>query len=157
MKKIILMLFGCFMLLNLDAQEVDKENIAMVSTDDKEMASAILEARETFDIFWEAFTDKKGKGENFSIKYPFETENDFEHIWLNEISFQSNKIRGIVNNEPQDTKKIRMGETVEIDPKQISDWMYFENGKLRGGKTMILLINRMPEDQRKVYKKALGI
>lgn len=50
-----------------------------------------------------------------------------------------------------------MGETVEIDPKQISDWMYFENGKLRGGKTMILLINRMPEDQRKAYKKALGI
>lgn len=51
MKKIILMLFGCFMLLNLDAQAVDEENIAMVSTDDKEMASAILEARETFDIF----------------------------------------------------------------------------------------------------------
>ena len=157
MKKITLILFGCFVLHSMNAQTWEENNVITTTGDDVEMNEAILEARETFDEFMAALTEKKSKADQFAIKYPFKTNVGYEHIWLGEIKVKKGKLKGVVDNDPDNTIDVKIGQEVEINPEMISDWMYFESGKLKGGRTMVLLINRMPEEQKKAYKKALGI
>jgi uncharacterized protein YegJ (DUF2314 family) len=55
------------------------------------------------------------------------------------------------------TEEAAFGEKVKIAPYKISDWMYFVEGKMTGGYTLLVLLDRKPEDEKMAMKKTLGI
>jgi len=157
MKKLLMLLSSFLITASIVAQDFDRDNVTNVSEDDPEMMEAINSSRDSFNEFEKAFKSKDKTLEGFAIKLGFNDGGGYEHMWLGNIKFKKGRWFGKLSNEPQYTTGIYYGQKFEINPEEISDWMYFKNGKLVGGKTMILLINRMPEEERNQYKQALGL
>ncbi len=128
-----------------------QSNIVTTGDDDAEMNAAIEKAKSSFTDFTTAFSSKKSRFTSFSVKVPFVTTEGNEHIWISEISKQKDNYFGIVDNLPESTSEVKLGDKIKIEPAKISDWMFVEDGKLRGGYTIRLIRKRMTEEERKEF------
>src|SRR5207249_2155274 len=90
--------------------------------DEKLMDRAVQKAKGTQSEFVTALKAKRAGTSGFAIKKPFGKER--EHIWLNNVSWNGTVFSAVVNNEPVDTKAVKIGDSVEVKPDELSDWMY---------------------------------
>lgn len=119
------------------------------------MNAAIEKANQTLTDFNAALLN--AEIEVKSLKVKFQNETDVEHIWLSDVQFKDGKYSGILDNEPEYITDYKIGDTINVDSKNISDWMYIENGKLFGGYTIKVLRNRMSESERKQFDAESGM
>lgn len=120
------------------------------------MDSAIAEARSSLDKLVAALTARKPDTEGFAVKKSYPCgDGQEEFIWINEVSVVGDVFEGVINNEPVDTKEVRLGQRVRVERGDVVDWMYLERGKLRGGYTIVALVYGTPDQQQ--YEKNLGI
>ncbi|HEY0635183.1 MAG TPA: DUF2314 domain-containing protein [Gammaproteobacteria bacterium] len=127
------------------------------SFDEQAMEKAIHDARSSWQQFSRALMNPSDRMSGFSIKRGFRVGDDpeAEHIWLTDVSFDGSRFTGRINNEPVDTREVKFGDIVEVAPEQLSDWMYIENGVLRGGFTIRVLVKqRTPEEQAQFFERA---
>ncbi|MFH6945016.1 YegJ family protein [Flavobacterium sp. FlaQc-50] len=152
----ILLLFLSFYIISCHSQKkIERENqstIYKVTEDDIEMNKAIEKAKQTLDSFDYAFKNNNRIFTFFGLKKRFEENGKIEHIWIGNIQkFEKGKYIGVIDNFPEIIKGIKLLDTVEIEKKDISDWMYIQNSELRGGYTLRLLRDRMTVEERKKF------
>ncbi len=131
--------------------------IYSVHRDDIEMNEAINSANQTIKIFEEALLRKDRNYKFFAIKSRFKTPRGEEHIWLRNIFIRENEYWGIVGNLPEDISEIEVGDTIRIINETISDWMFLDSGRLKGGYTIRLLRARMSDNERQKFDSANNI
>lgn len=120
------------------------------------MDQAVAQARATWPQFAQALAEPGKHRSGFSIKRGFRVQDnpESEHIWLTNVSFDGQRFRGEVNNEPVDTQEVKLGDVVDVTPQQLSDWMYVENGILQGGFTIRVLVEQQsPEEQEEFFRQ----
>lgn len=121
--------------------------------DEKLMDRAIQKAKDTKQEFIDTLQSKRPGTGDFAIKKPFPAGAGHEHIWLNEVSWDGKAFTATINDEPVDTKAVKLGDRVQVTPEEISDWMYVENGVLKGGYTIrVLHYQASPEEQKEFLK-----
>jgi uncharacterized protein YegJ (DUF2314 family) len=120
------------------------------ASDDTEMQAAIMTAKNSLGQFLQAFMRPSKDQQAFLIKAVFVEGEQAEHIWLADLSFTGGIPRGVVANEPA-LPGMRFKQSVEIEPSQITDWMYVEDGYLVGGYTTRLIRQRMSPDERRDF------
>lgn len=133
-------------------QAQGKDNVIHVPEDDAEMNAAIDKARRTLPEFWGALAAPGPSEANFALKVMISDGEAVEHFWLTDIERSGDVIVGTISNDPSDVKSVRMGQRYEFSEADVSDWMYFRNGKMVGNETMRPLLKRMPEDQAERYR-----
>jgi uncharacterized protein YegJ (DUF2314 family) len=124
-------------------------NIYSTSDDDDKMNKAIALAKQTLTTFDTAYISKLYDTSTFAIKLKFPTSNGHEHIWATSITIIDGQYFGIVDNLPDLTTKVKLGDKIILDRENISDWMYSDKGVLRGGYTIRVIRNQMTNDDRK--------
>ena len=133
-------------------KKIERENeppIYNVGENDIEMNNSIEKAIQTIDSFDNALQNQALNFNSFSIKMKFEENGDVEHIWLGDIrKLENGNYIGIINNFPEKIKSIKLGDTIEVEKEEISDWMYLKNSELYGGYTIRLLRDRMSDEER---------
>lgn len=129
--------------------------VTQVADDDPAMTAAIEKARATVNTFLAAHKSPKAGQAGFSIKMPFVDGEHTEHMWLTPVTFDGKKFHGVVNNEPEKLKNVKIGDKASIEPAKISDWMFIENKKLVGGYTLRALRAAMPPAERAAMDKGL--
>jgi uncharacterized protein YegJ (DUF2314 family) len=136
------------------------ETIVGVSDEDAEMNIIIEKARKTVNVFIDELNDPETKAVNFSVKYPFETDDNspygLEHIWLSDIEISNDKYCGTVANDPFYVSGIKLGDEVIFDINEISDWQYIEDGYLIGGESILYFYNRMSEQEKADFESEAG-
>lgn len=137
-------------------ERVGEPEIYSVTNIDAEMNEAIKTANQTLNNFKEALKSDNPNFESFALKTRFNTSNGGEHIWVSNITLRDNKYFGVVENLPELTNEVKLGDTIQIKDDNISDWIYIDNQKLRGGYTVRLLRNRMTEQERKQFDEENG-
>lgn len=162
MKKIPLLLLCLFILAcNNDPKVIKRDgepDISQVDGDDKKMNKAIDEARKTLSQFDEALNSKDSLIESLAIKARFDTpDGGGEHIWLTDIVKKDGHYSGMIGNLPSSTTVVKLGETVAIPDDRISDWMYVQDGKLKGGYTIRVLRDQMSDAEKKVFDEENGL
>ena len=155
------------MILSLGCQQKQKEastpagNASGVQTleeSDAEMNEAIEAARSSLSQFEEAMLSNNPQYDMFALKVMFPDQvGGSEHIWITDLILENGQYRGLVGNEPRYTIIVEAGQEVTVDSEKISDWMYVEDGKLRGGYTLRVLRNRMSSHERAEFDRSLGI
>jgi len=156
----ILFLFAFCGCNNNETTKKEREGeptIYSVGGDDTEMNEAIKTANQTLDKFNAALKSHNPNFGYFALKTRFKTPTGGEHIWVSNITVENNRYFGIVDNLPEATTDVKIGDTVQIENKNISDWMYIEQQKLRGGFTLRLLRKRMSEAERKQFDEENGL
>jgi uncharacterized protein YegJ (DUF2314 family) len=163
MKQHFLTLFFLIVLVSCNNNQTTKierdgePEIYGVTDTDTEMNKAIKTANQTLDKFNEALKSGNPNFEYFALKTRFNTPNGGEHIWVSNIRFNDNKYFGVIDNLPESTTDVNLGDTIQIKEDNISDWMYIDNQKLRGGYTVRVLRNRMTETERKQFDAENGL
>lgn len=129
--------------------------IIYVPNDDKAMSAAIDKARATNATFIAALEKPAPGQSSFSVKVGFVDGKKTEHMWLSPVRFDGKAFQGVVNNQPESVKNVKMGQTVSIEPLQISDWMFVEDGKLKGGYTIRALRDRLQGNERDKFDRGV--
>jgi len=127
-----------------------------IADDNKAMAQAVQKARKTTNKFIAALRSPKSSQSRFAIKKPFIEGDKVEHLWINEVSFDGKVFHGKIDNEPVDTKAVRLGDPVTVKPEEITDWMYVQDGKLVGGYTICALCRNMSPAEKKQFEQDAG-
>ena len=162
MKKLIFVLIILFTIASCKKtdkiEREDEPTIYNVEQQDTEMNKAIAEAKKTVPEFYNALESGNPDYDAFGIKMRFNTsDSGGEHIWINGLFKKDGEYFGVVDNLPEFTKEVEQGDTIKIDKNQLSDWMYLDKNKLKGGYTIRLLRDRMSEEERTEFDKTSGM
>lgn len=159
--KILPIFFSICILSCHSNKKIERENeptIYNIEENDVEMNKSIEKAKQTLDSFDYAFKNNTRIFTFFGLKKKFEENGNVEHIWIRNIQgFENGKYIGVIDNLPEKIKSVKLGDTVEINEKDISDWMYIKNSELHGGYTIRLLRERMTEEERKKFDRESGM
>lgn len=152
---IFLFLFSCQS--NTVKDKIENDDTFEVQNDNNEMNEAIKTSIATFKEFEEAFLNKKTDEEAHAIKINFETpDGGGEHIWIGDLFIKDGDFYGVVNNSPQSTTKVNLGDTIKVDLNKMSDWMYLSKGVLKGGNTLRVIRNQMSTEDKKQFDETVG-
>jgi uncharacterized protein YegJ (DUF2314 family) len=133
------------------------EKIAVYTSEDDKMNAAIDSAKHTFPYFLQQLEKPCEECTDFSVKMKFSFgEDNGEHIWLSDLFCNKNKLFGIIANEPENDVHVEFGDTIEVDQKALSDWMYLQEDKLIGGYTIKVIYYNSPQAERKRMENELG-
>jgi uncharacterized protein YegJ (DUF2314 family) len=153
----------CFLVLGLAAcsrssGDAPKDEVVYVKGSDPTMSAAIAKAQGSLDTFRGVLAAPPAGAKDFSIKVGFAwgIKDDREHIWLTEPKLAATTVTGTINNEPVDAISLKLGQVVTAPLKDVSDWMYVENGVLRGGYTLRVLLDKMSPEMRKKMLDDMG-
>jgi len=168
MKKLILCSLIACGIVSCDNSGSDKivarndnngDPVISVKSQDAGMNRAMDSARKTYNDFFKAFPDISldSSKSDFSVKLRFAAEEvGAEHMWLNELYLKDNKLFGVMRGQPVYKISAKTGDTLEIDPHSVSDWMFIEKGRLIGGYTIKVLYDRMSSEEQKELEREIG-
>ena len=157
------LVFGGFALHNAAAdhpigKEFKRPNAEPESFDVKnnhaQMHRAVIQARKTVATFITALQHPLAGQQDFEVKKAFRHGNEVEHLWLSDVRFSGNRFHGRVDNVPQKIQGVKVGDLVSVNPDEISDWAFVDNGKLVGGYTIRAYYNELSPEQKKQFDQA---
>ena len=127
----------------------------VVTYDDQRMDRAEKEAQESVELFSTALAQNDIDYEGFAVKKGFAYDGGTEHMWVTDIMETEDGFEGSINNAPVDVTTVALGDPVIVAKDEISDWMFFDKGNLRGGYTIVALV--FGTDEEKKYQEEMGI
>jgi len=157
---ILLTLIACNQPITNKVERENEPDVYGVEESDAAMNYAIDQANKTFKQFVNTIQNDKNGYNYYSIKQRFPTPEGLgEHIWVGQITYVDNQFIGIVGNEPINTTAVKLGDTITVDQKNISDWMIVDQntGKAKGGFTIRAIRNRMTPKEQQELDQELGL
>ncbi|MEW7399550.1 MULTISPECIES: DUF2314 domain-containing protein [Elizabethkingia] len=135
----------------------NEPDVHILSGEDNEMNTAIENAQKSLYKFKEAIESHNPDYYNFALKEKFNTSGSgAEYIWISKVEYYNNKFYGIVDDDPISTMEVKLGDTIEVNPQNITDWMYFDKKIIKGAYTTKVLRKRMSQQERTQMDKEIG-
>ena len=134
------------------AETQTKDRVIYVPSDDPEMNAAIAKARSTLSEFWKAVEAGNPNESDFALKVMIVDGPEVEHFWLTDVARSGAGYVGTISNDPNSVSNVTARQRYEFSEEEISDWLYFRNGKMVGNETMRPLLKRMPKEQADQYR-----
>jgi uncharacterized protein YegJ (DUF2314 family) len=142
---------------NLTGSEVSKGSeepeYFQVPNEKSEMHRAVDRARKTVHQFIAALQHPTAGQKDFEVKKPFVAGNQIEHIWLSDVQFIGNRFQGKIDDQPRKIPGLKFGQLVSVNPNEISDWLYVDNGNLVGGYTIRAHYNELNPQQKQEFDR----
>jgi uncharacterized protein YegJ (DUF2314 family) len=152
----ILMAAGAIALAGCSHGKEDS-NYTHVESDDAAMNAAIEKAKSTVNEFIQAFHAQNPGTKGFYVKKPYKTPTgQMEHMWIEVQEEQDGVLKGRIANEAEETREVKIGQTVTLKTPEISDWKYQDGKKLVGGFTIRYFVERMSPKEREAFLKEAG-
>jgi uncharacterized protein YegJ (DUF2314 family) len=125
------------------------------SSTDTGLAAAIEQARASLDTFIARITTPHADRTFVAVKVRFTPPGESpQDIWVDEVTYTDDTLRGNVGDDIP-ALKLEAGEKITIDEEDILDWMIVEDGKLIGGYTIRLAVQRMSPAERERFLETL--
>ncbi len=119
---------------------------------------AVAKARATQMQFVAAIQNPKPSYHGLAVKKGFATPSGgLEHMWIGQPRWDGKVFHGVVDNEPVDTKLVKLGDAVTVTPSELSDWMYIDGGNLVGGYTIRAILAEQSPQERAKFEKENGV
>ena len=135
----------------------ERDDLFYVPNDDPQMAVAMRKARATLPEFLELARTAKPPKEGFAVKVAIPDGSGAEYFWIFPFEEKNGRVTGKINNTPRSTRKVKMGQTIEFKQSEIVDWLYFEDGKMKGNYTACALLKHEPKQQAEAFKQRFGL
>ncbi len=132
-----------------------KDEVIPIAADDAAMNAAIEKARASIGEFWRQFENPDPGVDGFALKVRISDGRNREHFWLIEIERTASGLSGVINNDPDWVKTVRLGERYSFKEADISDWMFRRNGKIVGNETLRVLFRSMSPEEVAEYRAML--
>src|SRR5690242_18167260 len=138
-------------------EKAARDETATVADTDPAMAGAMRKAQATLaDFLTLAATPRPGTGD-FAVKVAVREGERAEFFWITPFTDGGEKLSGEINNTPRVVHSVKLGQTIAFTRSDIVDWMYIENGKMKGNYTACALLKTAPEHEAEEFKKHFGL
>ena len=133
-----------------------RPEVVRIAVDDPLTARGIVEARRTAGEFLRAYRARGSTQRDFRFKMLAAEKGLVEQYWVTLESATDDAFTGIVANHPGDITGVKFGERVTVPAGEISDWMFVENGVLKGGYSVRLMRDRLQPEERPAFEREMG-
>lgn len=137
----------------------DRKPIAWFAEEDLEMLEAIRQAQLAYSDFISAIEEESKRifpvFDDALVKYAFPATKagiKVEHLFISDIELRGDKLCGTVASEPLYANSVKEGDSIEIEPSRVSDWLYVINAIGVGGFTFKLMWQRFSEQEKSAYR-----
>jgi uncharacterized protein YegJ (DUF2314 family) len=125
------------------------------SSTDVELEAAIEQARASLDTFIAKITSPHADRTFVAVKVRFTPPGESpQDIWVDEVTYTDGVLRGSLGDDIP-ALRLQAGEKITVDEEDILDWMIVEDGKLIGGYTIRLAVQRMSPEERERFFETL--
>lgn len=139
--------------------EGEKLPIYFVGSGEDYMERAFLQARESFGYFWrELYWERRRivPALDFAmVKICFMDEIDGEevgeHMWIDDVEFDGERVTGTLVNEPNDVQNVKNGDRVSKSMDELSDWMFAIDGRAYGAFSVQAMRSKMQKKELKEH------
>jgi uncharacterized protein YegJ (DUF2314 family) len=138
-------------------QKARSDQIFMIKTGDPDMMAARQKARATLSQFLKIAQSPQPSMKNFTVKIGIADGEHQEFFWIAPFKQEGSRITGKIDNTPRIVKNVTKNQTITFDESDITDWMYVENGKMKGNFSACVLLKNEPKDQADALKKRFGL
>ena len=129
--------------------------IPPISPTDAELDAAMRQARDSLNEFVVRLGTPHAERTFAAVKVRFYPPDETpQEIWVDEVTYENDIFRGNVGDDIPGLK-LEMGETITVNKEDIVDWMIVEEGKLIGGYTIRLAVQRMSAEERQRFLETL--
>jgi len=151
-------LFNAFIILVLfSLPAAAGDTMSTFSADDRVMNRAIKTAQQTLPEFILFLQRNPDQLTNASFKVAMQGTDYVEHIWVNNLrGLGKDKIRGTLNNNPNNLRGKRLGSRVTFPQSAVSDWSFYLNGKTYGSYTTRVIAKQLKGQERKSLEEYLS-
>jgi uncharacterized protein YegJ (DUF2314 family) len=127
--------------------------IESIETGDERMERAHQQAVIEIPLVRARFQSGFRSGEVLHVKYGFPTDDEGrEFMWIAVTTWEEDRLRGTIANDPQYRRDLHAGQTVEVVENEIYDWMIAHtDGRIEGAFTNLAL-----QDQEEVDDPGAG-
>ena len=126
-----------------------------VSATDPELDAAIEQARASLDTFIQKLTTSHADRTFVAVKVRFYPPDSLpQDIWVDEVTYTDGSFRGSMGDDIP-SLRLQLGEKITVKEEDILDWMIVENGKLIGGYTIRLAVQRMSPEEKERFLETL--
>ena len=117
-----------------------RDEIATVADSDPAMAAAIRKARSTLADFLKLTATPRPGTDAFSLKVAVHEGERVEYFWITPFSNSGTQFSGEIDNTPRVVHSVKMGQSITFAQSDIVDWLYIENGMMKGNYTACALL-----------------
>lgn len=143
-----LLMFAC-------APRLAAPSTPTTSSGDTGLDSAITQARGSLDEFVTRIAAPHANRTFVAVKVRFAPPGELpQDIWVDEVTHTNGVFRGAMGDDIP-SLRLEAGERVTIKEADIVDWMIVEDGKLIGGYTIRLAVQRMSPEERERFLETL--
>jgi uncharacterized protein YegJ (DUF2314 family) len=133
-----------------------RPEVARIAVDDPLTARAIGQARKTAGQLLQAFHTRGAAQRDFRFKILVAERGLVEQYWVTLESADEHGFTGIIANHPGDITSVKFGQQVTVPAQEISDWMYVDQGVLKGGYSVRLMRDRLQPEERSEFERQMG-
>jgi uncharacterized protein YegJ (DUF2314 family) len=138
-------------------EKAERDEVALVSKNDPAMAAAMTKARATLPDFLKLATAPPPKADAFAVKVAIREGAHAEYFWITPFEQKSEGFTGKLDNTPRLVRNTKMGDTLTFTKAEIVDWMYIDNGVMKGNHTACAVMKKATQKDRDAFKKRFGL
>jgi uncharacterized protein YegJ (DUF2314 family) len=138
-------------------QKARKDELFFSKVGDPDMVAARNKARTSLPQFLKIAKSPNRSQKNFAVKIAIQDGGQTEHFWISPFKQNGDIIIGQINNTPRSVKNVQNKQEVSFHLNEVNDWMYVENGKMKGNYTACVLLKNEPREQADAFKKKFGL
>jgi uncharacterized protein YegJ (DUF2314 family) len=138
-------------------QKARQDKLFFSKTGDPDMIAARNKARGTLPEFLKIAKVPNRSQKNFAVKIGITDGGQTEHFWISPFRQSGDMIIGNINNTPRVVRNVQNKQEVTFHINDVNDWMYVENGKMKGNYTACVLLKSEPKEQAEAFKKKFGL
>ena len=122
---------------------------------DAELDAAIEQARASLEDFLAKITTPHPDRSFVAVKVRFVPPGEsVQDIWVDEVTYTGGVLRGLMGDDIP-SLRLEAGEMIRVAEEDIVDWMIVEDGKMVGGYTIRLAVQRMSPEEREQFLETL--
>ena len=134
-------------------EKAERGEVAIVAKSDPVMGAAMHRAQAELPGFLALSTEPKPGMEGFAVKVAIREGEEAEYFWIAPFSANGRQFSGAINNEPRAVHSVKLGQTITFDQSEIVDWMYFDNGAMKGNYTAYAVLKSTPVHEADEFKR----
>ena len=100
-----------------------EEQMADIKAGDPELAAAAVKARADLVARRAHYKTGVPAGEQLAIKAPFHDGDLTEWMWVDVVSWKGDTFQGTLDNDPEQVKNVKMGQTVRVKFADVADFI----------------------------------
>lgn len=122
---------------------------------DPELDAAITKARDSLNTFAARIATPHADRTIVAVKVRFYPPDSLpQDIWVDGVTYSDGVLHGNMGDD-MPSLHLKFGQKIAVEEKDILDWMIVQDGKLIGGYTIRLAMQRMSREERERFLKSL--